>query len=375
MNKKDIKQFLSDAKAVSPAIATLILIVVAAVAAAGIGILVSHSQGSSKEMLDTKTASVQGKILSDGSTTVLPVTLLAGPIFMADNPSYSISASGGGSDVGQEDVFNKKVDIGASSSRWSDSVKKVPGYSTDLPPRKDAIIQEGGQAATIWETKIGTGMIVIAGNLVSKTNGYPVTYINVTNSNPEGFTEDLNAKTANLNITFATLKNLYTVGSATVDTETVEAVQRSDVSGTEETFAAWIGLQDSSTKQLLDSVKATPEQGNQGIRDYISAYKVDKTKGVIGFVDIGFTAGQVNGANNVVAAVQNGTVANANTKGVGKAYDFDSMTSTGTGKGLARDLYYYSYGTPTGAVKAFLDFILSTQGQDAVHNAGFFSTT
>jgi ABC-type phosphate transport system substrate-binding protein len=374
MNKGNIKQFLSDARAVSPAIATLILIVVAAVAAAGIGILVSHSQGSSKEMLDTKTASVQGKITSDGSTTVLPVTLLAGPLFMADNPSYSISATGGGSDIGQLDVFTKKVDIGASSSQWSDSVKTVNGIQ--LPARKDAIIQEAGPTATIWETKIGTGMIVIAGNVISQTNGYPVTSINITNDvvgSPEGITEDLNAHTAKLNITFATLKSMYQNGNAVVATETLEAVQRSDQSGTEETFAAWIGLQDATTKQLLDTVKATPQQGNQGIRDYISAYKVSKTQGVIGFVDIGFTQGQVNGANNVIAAVQNGTAANSNTKGVGKSYDKDSLTNTGTGKGLARDLFYYSYGTPTGAVKAFLDYIQSSTGQDSVHQAGFFS--
>ena len=40
VNKTEIRAFLHDAKAVSPAIATLILIVIAAVAAAGVGILV-----------------------------------------------------------------------------------------------------------------------------------------------------------------------------------------------------------------------------------------------------------------------------------------------------------------------------------------------
>ncbi len=121
-------------------------------------------------------------------------------------------------------------------------------------------------------------------------------------------------------------------------------------------------------------MKATKEQGNQGIRDYISAYKSTATTGVIGFVDVGFTQGQVNGANNVIAATMNDTYipANSGNKGVNGAYDKASKFVSG-GSGLSRDLFYYSYGTPTGAVKAFLDYILSSKGQDAVHAAGFFS--
>ncbi len=354
--RNNLKQFLQDAKAVSPAIATLILIVVAAVAAAGIGILVSHSQGSSKEMLDTKTASVQGKIVSDGSTTVLPVTLLAGPAFMADSPSYTISATGGGSDIGQLDVFTKKVDIGASSSQWSDSPKPVNGIT--LPARKDAIIQEAGPSATIWETKIGTGMIVIAGNIPNATS------INVI---PGAAGASVNG-TGGFNITYGDLQALYVAGKLTVAGESLTAVQRSDQSGTEETFAAWLGKADGTTKQLDSTITAHGEQGNQGIRDYISA-----NKNTIGFVDVSFVQGQVNGANNVVAATQNGVKADSTTKGVGKTYDAASLVVNAGTKGLARDLFYYSYGTPTGAVKAFLDFIQSSKGQDYVHQAGFFS--
>ncbi len=356
VNKKEIKAFLHDAKAVSPAIATLILIVIAAVAAAGIGILVTQSQGSSKEMLTQKTASVQGKIVSDGSTTVLPVTLLAAPNFMADNPSYSIVATGGGSDIGQLDIFTKKVDIGASSSQWSSSIKTVNGIQ--LPARKDAIIQEAGPTATVWETAIGTGMIVMAGNIPNATTINIVLGLAGASTNTSGV----------FNITYGDIQAGYVAGTVNVAGTILTTVQRSDQSGTEETFAAWLGKADATTKQLDSTVTAHAEQGNQGIRDYVSA-----NKNTIGFVDIGFTTGQVNGAANVVPATQNGVVASSTTKGVGKAYDSASLVvSTGT-KGLARDLYYYTYGVPTGAVKAYLDFIQSSKGQDEVHAAGFFS--
>jgi phosphate transport system substrate-binding protein len=365
MNKKNIKQFLSDAKAVSPAIATLILIVVAAVAAAGIGILVSHSQGSSKEMLDTKTASVQGKIVSDGSTTVLPVTLLAGPVFMENFPSYSIQASGGGSDVGREDVMNKKVDIGASSAKWPDTETPISGYSTPLPARKDIIIQEGGASATIWETRIGTGMIVVAANI----NNGAIKTINITN----GATSDINYAAGTANITFNDLKTAYQTGTLTVSTQAIKLFQREDVSGTEETFAAWLGAPlVGSDKQLVSPVDG--KQGNQGVTEAISA-----TNNSLGFVDVSFsTVGTVVGVNsaaNVYGATMNGVPALEANKGVGNKYDAASITVNGATKGLARDLFYYSYGTPTGAVKAFLDFMLSSDGQNAVHKAGFFSTS
>jgi phosphate transport system substrate-binding protein len=353
MNKKDIKQFLSDAKAVSPAIATLILIVVAAVAAAGIGILVSHSQGSSKEMLDTKTASVQGKIVSDGSTTVLPVTLAAAPAFMTENPSYSISASGGGSNVGMIDVFTKKVDIGASSAKWPDTDTIVPGYSVPIPARSKAVIQEAGQGATVWETAIGTGMIVIAYNIPEVTGKLQV--VNDT------------ATCTDACISFTDLKNIYmgiAATNATVQAWGLKPVQRSDQSGTEDTFSAWFGAQDSGTKQLNSSITATGAQGNQGIKEYIAA-----TPHSIGFVDVSFADGTI-----VKAATMDNVQANSDTKGVNKAYDTHSKYANNDAKhGLARDLYYYTYGTPTGAVKAYLDYILSSAGQDAVHNAGFFS--
>ncbi len=67
--------------------------------------------------------------------------------------------------------------------------------------------------------------------------------------------------------------------------------------------------------------------------------------------------------------------ANTDNKGKDGKYDKASQTTAGAlgQPGLARDLYYYSYGAPTGAVKAFLDFVQSSKGQDYVHQAGFYS--
>ncbi len=379
ITKGRIKQFLNDTAAVSPAIATLILIVVAAVAAAAIGYMVQNSGGNVGTTLTEKNKDVQGHIVSDGSTTVLAVSLLAGPAFMQDNPSYSFSASGGGSKIGRLDVYTKKVDIGASSDPWPTTQQTENGIQ--IPARKDVIIQEAGPSATIWETKIGTSMIVMAGNLcLGAAPCDPITTINVrpgaaaTSAHAAG-SHTLTLAFGDIVAAYGTTTTAGT-GTITVDTTPITFVQRSDESGTEETFNRWL-LNDGNAGQLANAAAVHGEQGNQGIRDYIATHA-----NTIGFLDVGFTGKNVNGNEKVIAGtMQDGATpavdqpATTDTKGLDGTYDKASqVTAGGLGhKGLARDLYYYSYGTPTGAVKAYLDFVLSTKGQDQVHNAGYFS--
>lgn len=349
-NTKGIKAFLHDAKAVLPAIVTLILITVAA---AGAEI---PSQENAK-YLTSSNITVNGTLNITGSTTILPITQAAKVEFNKTYPRVKINPSGGGSDYGRLVAYTTKkklIDIGASSSRWPDSDQLING--TLVPSRSKVIIQEGNKNATVFETKFGTGMIVVAANL-----GSNITAINVVNTT--NCTSKFTAPTAK--ICFKDLKNAY-AGKPPASFAGKRVIQRQDASGTEETFAKWIGLADPVTGQLKSNV--TGKNGNKGVRDYINS-----TPNTIGFVDIGFTKGQVNGAKNVIAAKMNGTAANAATKGVGKAYDKASMGLTSTGKGLARDLFYYNKGIPQGAMKVYLNWILTSDGQKVVQKEGFFS--
>lgn len=362
-NTKGIKAFLLDAKAVSPAIATLILIVVAAVAAAGIGLIVQSSQGDTGKTLTSKSADVQGKISIKGSTTVLPISQLAAVGFMAEKPSYQVTVAAGGSGMGRMLAFTHAVDIGASSDPWPTTEKTQDGIK--VPARKDAIIQEAGPDATVWETKIGTGMIVVAGNI---NNGK--TRVNITTNT----TPDLDESDGLIELNHATLQTAYgTIGTITLAPSgtVVRVVQRSDPGGSEEVFAAWLLAPTALTDGYFPTTSgAVGAQGNQGIRDYIQ-----DTNNSLGFVDIGYTAGNVNGKDKVIAATMNGVKADKDTKGLDKAYDTASkaVSSLSEKKGLARDLYYYSYGVPKGAVKEYLDYIASPAGQEHVKAAGFFS--
>lgn len=347
-NTKGIKAFMQDAKAVRAAIVTLILITVAAAGA----------EIPSQENAQYPNMTVKGTLNITGSTTILPVTEAAKVEFIKIYPRVVINPSGGGSDYGRMVAYTtgkKKRDIGASSSIWPDSDQLFNG--TPVPRRSKSIIQEGDKNATVFETKFGTGMIVIAANL-----GRNITSINIVNTTPVCIS-NFSAPTAT--ICFNDLKDAYE-GKPPVSFEGKEVIQRSDASGTEETFSKWIGLADPVTGQLISNV--TGEIGNKGVRDYINS-----TPNTIGFVDIGFTKGRVNGAKNVLAAKINGTAANATTKGVGMAYDNASISLTYTGKGLARDLFYYNKGIPRGAMKVYLNWILTPVGQKVVQKEGFFS--
>lgn len=350
-NKKGIKAFLRGAKAISAAIAILIFI---AVATAGAEIPAQKNA----PYLANQNMTVNGTLNITGSTTILPITQAAEVEFIKTYPLVVINPSGGGSDHGRLVAYTTErnlVDIGASSSIWADSDQIIEGIL--VPRRSKVIIPEGGINATVFETKFGTGLIVVAANL-----GSDVTTINIVNTTPIC---ESNFSVPTAKICFKDLKDAYE-GKPPVSFAGKEVLQRQDASGTEETFAKWIGLADPVTGQLKSNV--TGKNGNQGVRDYINS-----TPNTIGFVDIGFTRGQVNGANNVMAAIMNGIAANATTKGVGKSYDSESISLTSTGKGLARDLFYYNKGTPQDAMKVYLDWILSPDGQNVVEKEGFFS--
>jgi len=357
VNMKEFRAFLHDAKAVSPAIATLILIVIAAVAAAGVGILVQSSQKNAQDQTGNKNLDAMGTINIKGSTTILPISQGAAEVFMKKYPAITVNIGGGGSDVGQSLAWtttSPKEDLGASSSKWSTSDKTISGIL--IPKRTTAIIQESGENAKVFESKIGTGMIVLAGK----------TQFEVDNS-----TGCISNTTV---VCFNDLKSAYE-NNTVVTGALYKVVQRSDKSGTEETFASWIGLVNPADKQLNSQV--TGYQGNQGIRDAIAN---DATGLTIGFVDVGFTGTNVNGNINVKAATMNGSVAaNDVNKGVGGPYDLaskyvtSSADTNGNKYGLARDLFYYNQGIPVGAMKVYLDWIMTPDGQKIVQQEGFFS--
>src|SRR5208283_4862293 len=90
---------MNNEMAVSPIVATLVLIVVAVIGAVAVGtIMGTFSSDVSKQASagQASTAS-QTQLTIAGSTTIQPAMQLVANDFMAANPGYKISVQGGGS--------------------------------------------------------------------------------------------------------------------------------------------------------------------------------------------------------------------------------------------------------------------------------------
>ena len=126
----------------------------------------------------------------------------------------------------------------------------------------------------------------------------------------------------------------------------IVVVGRDSASGTREYFA----------EAVMKKENFTPKQeefnSNGGIQQ-----KVMQTPGAIGYVGLAFNEGV-----NVVKIDVNGTLVEPTVENVIR----------GTYP-IARPLYMFTRGQPTGLTKAFIDFILSSDGQKIVEEAGFVS--
>ena len=328
------KKLLKDIKATSPAIATLVLIVIAVVAAAGVGVITMSIQTQTEGQAGAKDLSVAGTIDVQGSTTVLPFALEAAKTFMDDHPAVEITVAGGGSTHGINMAKENKIDIGLASKQ------------ADV----EDILQQGYAGAVLYETEVGKRLVAVIMNDGASSQSWNVA-LNTT---------DLDNGT----ISIADIKTVYdtTDGVADVDGKEIKAFQRADSSGTEECFAAWLNLKDS--EKQLDS-DAQGEVGNPGVWNAVTTNPTGSTKIHIGFVDLGFVE------DSKYAADMNGeevTAANYD--------DYETASDDVGSSKLTSKLYFYTYGVPSGAVDAFIQFCLSDatgEGQDILEEVGLIA--
>lgn len=305
--------------AVSPIVATLVLIVVAVVGAVAVGTIMgtfSDDVGSKVSADDVASAvGPAGEIIIGGSTTVQPVSEELAKAFMTEHPGVRISVQGGGSGVGITSAKMGLVDIGAASKAVSD-----PDLTT---------IQIGGSA-----------VVVIAGTSVTATD-----------------------------VTKADLMNALT-GDFTGITGADHFVQRAESSGTEETFAKWVT--DGSEKSLdaYTGNKNVTATGNPGVLQ-----SVEDNPTYIGFVDAGYgLPAAADGDVQVLDINLNGTVKDASEasillslKGTADS-DSDSYVSA-----LTRPLNYLVKGTPSSTVQSFIDFARSPAAIEYFNDVGTYS--
>jgi len=326
--------------AVSPIVATLVLIVVAVIGAVAVGTIMGtfSSDVSKKASADQAGSASQTEILIAGSTTVQPASEQIAKDYMSNNPGIKVTVQGGGSGAGWTSTLNSIVDIGAMSEDYKANPTKY-------------VVPTG---TTINQYKIGGSGIVIITNADSPAN-------------------------TTANITKADLKSIYSTTSAALPTNITAGttvVTRADASGTADTFFKYIGYSSGQqTPAAMTGAYVYQATGNEGVISEVSS-----TAKSIGFADMGYvfssstTSGYVSGIQ-IVGLEDNGfqgVVTKAQIKTGCKDYLNNGKVSTGDYP-LVRGLYYITNGEPSAVVKNYIQFAQSPGAQADFAAAGMFS--
>ncbi len=337
--------------AVSPIVATLVLIVVAVIGAVAVGtIMGTFSTDVSKQANSQQASSAsQTEITVAGSTSVQPAAEEIAKVYESSNPGIKITVQGGGSGAGVQAAALGLADIGSTSD-----LSKVTSAQSSYPNLKT--YQIGGSGVT-WIAHTGT---VTTGN-----------------------------------ISRSQLESLYnTTFTATNGASQVTSVyHRADSSGTEETAAKWVTAKEGTVQTSFSYATASAVKSATGNAGILAA--VQANTGALGFVDMGYAYDANTGA--VVSGIQ---VLNVSEDVVSTAGGADpdpaktfattkanilaedklvlnanggSVSSTTYPAGLAKGLWYITNGEPSAVVKNFITFSQSNGASTAMHNAGVFS--
>ena len=344
--------------AISPIVATLVLIVVAVIGAVAVGtILGTFSSDVSKQAnANGASSAAQTEILVAGSTTIDPITQAAAKMYTASNPGIKITSQAMGSGAGVQAAGNGVADIGAVS----EAIK--PAWTT--------------QFTNLKTYQIGEGAISVITNKAkpAATTSIPV---------------------ADLNTLFDGTKPAGTAAPASVNA-LVTVVTRADGSGTADSFyQKYLGLPKTYTSSA--AFNTTAVNGNAAV-----VSTVGSTSYALGFADYGDSvANAASGASTIIILpVQDSasvtytlpglfdttTNVTANFNYLRSSAKYIYQTSVENGQTpvqsgtanypitLFRPLYYVTNGAPSANVQAFINYV-EAQPYDTQTKTNIFQET
>nr|WP_321498511.1 substrate-binding domain-containing protein [uncultured Methanolobus sp.] len=317
------KKLFNDEAGVSPIVATLVLVVVAIAGAAAVGTIMGSfsSDVSDSASAADATSAASTELLIAGSTTVQPVSELLAEAFMAEHDGIKVTVQGGGSGAGITSTELDIIDIG-SASKAVDTV-------TDYP--------------TLQAFQIGGSAVVVIGgsNIAGNTTGTELFYMY---DNSSAGIVDIDIA-ANGDIT-------YGAGSGATD---ITLYQRSEASGTEETFAKYLGMGSEIDSEAVGAV------GNSGV---LAA--VEDNANSLGFVDFGFAE-----SSEIVNIIG---VDGYTSDEIDDDAILDALAGEDTYQSsLTRPLNYLTNGNPSAVEQSFINFAMSPAAMDYFHEVGYYS--
>lgn len=262
-------------------------------------------------MAFTQTASAQEMLQIKGSDTLINLVQKLSEEYMKKNPGKYIAVTGGGSGTGVAALINQKCDI-ANASRM-------------MKPKEIKMAKDNGVTANrVVIAMDGLSVITNPGNPVDRLTKDEIGAI---------FRGDI--------------KNWSEVGG---DDMPITLYGRQSNSGTYVFFQDYVLKGDYSAKM-------NRMNGNAQI---VEGIKADRS--AIGYVGVGYVK-DATGLNIVRVATKKGGV---------YASPLNSADVKSGKYPIARPLNQYIAGNPEGAIRDFLEFELSPQGQRIVEEEGFF---
>jgi phosphate transport system substrate-binding protein len=247
-------------------------------------------------------------IIVKGSDTVLPLSQREAEDYMTANPDTSITVIGGGSGVGIAALIDGEIEIAMASRTIKDS-EIENAEANGISPVEHVIA---------WD-----GIAVV---------------VNPENSVTEITFEDLKG------IYDGSISNWADVGG---DDLAITVITRDSSSGTYGYFQEEVLLDEEYRADAL----VQPATG-------AIVQEISQNAGAIGYIGYAYL-------NDEIAALS----LDADGEGFVEATPENIIAGTYP---LARPLYYYTNGEPTGLAKEYLDYVMSSTGQDIVSEVGYF---
>jgi phosphate transport system substrate-binding protein len=259
-------------------------------------------------MMVTLACQAKAAVVVKGSDTILPLSQKEAEVFMEKDKKASITVIGGGSGVGLAALIDGTCDIAQAS-------RPIANKETRQAKQK---------GVNPVETTIGKDALTV---IVHPTN--PVNQLTIQQIG---------------DIFTGKITNWKAVGGP--DTPIV-VYSRESSSGTYTFFREHV-LQN---KEYAASALLAPATG-------AIVQSVSQTDGAIGYIGMAYLADQVK-ALEVAGAPGQPFIKPTPATALDGSYP------------IARALYYYTNGNPNGAAKAFIDFVLSPEGQKLIQDIGY----
>ena len=265
---------------------------------------------SAETASDSQTAYIENK----GSDTIVNLALAWAEKYQAEHPDIRVSVTGGGSGTGIASLINKTVDI-ANASRKIKSEEVDEAKKNGVEPVEHIIARDA------------IAVIVNPENPVSKLTLQQIS-----------------------DIYSGKLTNWQEVGG---EDRPIVRLSRETNSGTHVYFLETVLRLGSKENKTLFSMDTLLLPSSEGI-----IAEVRQNPNAIGYDGLGYVPKDL----KMIAIA----------KAAGGAYVLPSIpTVNDKTYAIARDLYMYTNGEPTGAVKDYLDWILSSEAQQIVADLGF----